>query len=91
MCLRNFYEDGRVKMIKLKIPEIRFRRRCRMKREIRTLQSELNTYLNNKDGASKTKSLLDLLRQSDTVLGIIDSKMIEKRMEYRLMRQGYGL
>ena len=82
MGLCNVYEDGRLKMKKMKIPDIRFRQRCRIKREIATLQAELNSYLNNKDGMSKTISLIEKLRQGGTVV------TCDNRMEYKLMKKG---
>jgi hypothetical protein len=82
MGLRNVYEDGRSKMRKMKIPAIRFRSRCRIKREITTLQAELNNYLHNKDGVSKTKSIIKKLRQPDAYV------CCDNRVEFRLMKKG---
>ncbi len=81
MGLQDVYNLGRQKMILLKIPDVRYRKQCRLKREIATLQMELNKYLTNKDGESKLKALLGKLR-TEVVLPDIDA-----RVEFRMMKK----
>ncbi len=81
MGLQDVYNLGRAKMILLKIPDIRFRKQCRLKREMVTLQQELNNYLTNKDGQSKMQSLLAQLR-SEVIL-----PQTENRVEFRMMKK----
>jgi hypothetical protein len=81
MGLQDVYNLGRKKMIILKIPDVRYRKQCRLKREIATLQMELNKYLTNKDGESKLKALLAKLR-TKVVLPDIDA-----RVEFRMMKK----
>jgi hypothetical protein len=79
--LRDVYNEGRLKMEAMKIPEVRFRRRCRIRREINTLQKELDCYLSNKDGSAKMKELRSKLDTSSI------NASSDLRVEYRLMKK----
>jgi hypothetical protein len=81
MSLKDVYEEGRRKMIVMKIPDVRHRRVCRIKRELTTLQKELNDYLTNKEADSKMKLLKETLRPKVT-----DARSAQ-RVEYRLMKK----
>jgi hypothetical protein len=83
MGLRNVYKEGKLKMIQQNIPLVRRRRRCRVAREIKTLQSELDKYLNNKDGTSKLKVLLEKLKVTDNP----NTNTSDSRTEFRLMKK----
>ena len=79
--LQNVVELGRKKMITMKIPQIRFRKRCRLKREVACLQEELSRYLSNKDGVSKKNVLLTELNRN-TVLPDLGN-----RVEFCMMKK----
>ncbi len=79
MAVRDIYDEGCVKMTVMKIPDVRFRRRCRIKREIKTLQTELDNYLGNKDGEAKMKKVTLLMKQR--------SIECNERIEYRMMKK----
>ena len=81
MALKDVAVLGRSKMISMKIPEIRFRKRCRIKREIATLQQELNNFLTNKEGETKLKLIMEKLKASKKMA------TCEKRVEYRMMKK----
>ena len=51
-------EKGCKKMIEMNIPKQRYCRKCRVARETRTFQLELNNYMSNKDGTSKIKDIM---------------------------------
>jgi hypothetical protein len=80
--LTDFKKDGDAKMIQQNLPLVCFCQGCRISREIKTLQIELNNYLTNKDGTSKMKLLkkaLSLSRKEATC---------NFRIEYRMMKKG---
>jgi hypothetical protein len=79
MCIREVRNEGVVKMNEMNMPEVRCRRRCRIKREICTLQLELNNYLSDKDGSSKMKELMQKLEGSSTI------RRSNVRCEHRMM------
>jgi hypothetical protein len=81
MALRDVYEEGRQKMILMKIPDVRHHRVCRIKHEIKTLQKELNNFLTNKDAESKIKILNDILKPKST------DAVLSRRVEFRLMKK----
>jgi hypothetical protein len=81
MGLTDVKKNGENKMKRLNIPKVRFRRRCRLKREIRTLQIELDKYLSNKDGTSKMKKLRQQLTQR------CPEERSNLRVEFRMMKQ----
>jgi hypothetical protein len=50
LALENVQLRGEKKMQEMEIGKVRFRRKCRQKREIRALQSDLNAFLNRNYG-----------------------------------------
>jgi hypothetical protein len=73
---------GEEKMTAMNIPEIRFRKRCRLRREKDTLQKELDSFLNNEEGSSKLRSIVEGLTSTE------DAETSDKRVEFRLMKKG---
>jgi hypothetical protein len=69
-------------MTAMNIPEIRFRKRCRLRREKDTLQKELDSFLNNEEGSSKLRSIVEGLTSTE------DAETSDKRVEFRLMKKG---
>jgi hypothetical protein len=82
MGLKDVVERGRSKMKEMKIPDVRFRRRCRMKRETKCLQIGLNEYLNSENGSIKMNSILEKFTIGESV-GFTD-----ERVEFRIMASG---
>ena len=68
-------------MIQQNIPNVRRRRRCRVPREIKTLQSKLDKYLSNKERTSKLKVLLEKLKVGN------NPNTSDSRTEFRLMKK----
>jgi hypothetical protein len=79
MGVTNVIEKGRQKMIEMNIPDRRFRRKCRIERETKTLQKELDNYLSSMDGTPKLQSILSKLKGTETS---------NERVEFRMMKKG---
>jgi hypothetical protein len=82
MGIADLASKGKQKMMTMNIPEIRFRKRCRLRREKETLQKELDNYLNNEEGSSKFESIMEGLDSKE------DASISEKRIEFGLMKKG---
>ena len=82
MSVRYVVALGRSKMVQLKIPTIRLRKRCRLTREIECLQKELSDYLSNKDGVSKVAKVMKILKEKVLV------PECPIRVEFRMMQKG---
>jgi hypothetical protein len=76
LAVTNIIEKGREKIRQLDIPAIRFRQKCRIKRERKTLQQELDHYLASRSGSTKFSQIMNSLKEVNTS---------DLRVEYRLM------
>jgi hypothetical protein len=81
LALTNIIENGRENIRQLVVPEIRFRQKCRFKRERKMLQQELDHYLASKNGFSKYELIMQALEEMS---------MSDLRVEYRLMVKQMG-
>jgi hypothetical protein len=79
MGVTNVIEIGRQNMIEQNIPQRRFRRKCRLERETKTLQKELDNYLSSMDGTPKLESIITALKGTETS---------NERIKFRMMKKG---
>jgi hypothetical protein len=79
LALTNIVKKGQEKVKKMDIPAIRYRHKCRVRRERKTLQQELDKYLSSQNGSSKFKSITEALKEKGCS---------ELRVEFALMKKG---
>ncbi len=77
LLLENVQLRGEKRMEEIKIGQVRFRHKCRRKREIRLLQSDLNAFLNRSE--AQENSVIDT--NIETALGNEDG--FNFRKEFR--------